>query len=89
MHSNPAVSSPVARRVPSHRSNANMTPHVCDNPGCSMTFNRLGDLVRHRQQHGNPQYPCLVHGCKRRGRKAFYRTDKLRDHQRKKHRMAI
>ncbi|KAF4634496.1 hypothetical protein G7Y89_g3620 [Cudoniella acicularis] len=89
MFTAPAEPRPIAKRVASRRSHVNINPHICEYPGCGKEFNRLGDLVRHRQQHGVPQYPCLVHGCNRRGSRAFYRPDKLRDHQRKKHRMAI
>jgi hypothetical protein len=89
MFTAPAVPRPSARRVASRRSNVNTNSHTCDYPGCGNIFARPGDLVRHRQQHGDPQHPCLVHRCNRRGSRAFYRADKLRDHQRKKHRMAI
>ena len=89
MFTAPAVPRPIARRVASRRSNVNTNPHTCNYPGCGKIFARPGDLVRHRQQHGVPLHPCLVHGCNRRGSRAFYRADKLRDHQRKKHRMAI
>jgi hypothetical protein len=85
----PALPHPIARRVTSRRSNVNTNPHTCNYPGCGEIITRLGDLTRHRQKHGVPQHPCIVHGCSRRGPRAFYRTDKLRDHQRKKHRMAI
>jgi hypothetical protein len=89
MSAAPAVPRAIAKRVASRRSSVNTNPHTCDYPGCGNIFNRPGDLVRHKQQHGVPQHPCLVHGCTRRGSRAFYRADKLRDHQRKKHRMAV
>jgi hypothetical protein len=85
----PAVPRPIARRVASRRSNSNTHAHICDYVGCGKIFTRPGDLARHRQQHGVPQYPCLIHGCNRRHSKAFYRGDKLRDHQRKKHGIVI
>jgi hypothetical protein len=89
MFTAPAVPRPFAGRIMSRRSNVNTNPHTCNYPGCGKMFARPSDIVRHRQQHGVPQHPCPVHGCNRRGSRAFYRTDKLRDHQRKKHRMAI
>jgi hypothetical protein len=84
-----AAPRPIARRVASRHSNVNTNTHTCDYPGCGHIFGRMGDFVRHRKQHGVPQHPCLVHGCNRRGSRAFYRADKLRDHQRKKHRMNV
>jgi hypothetical protein len=87
--STPAVPRPIARSVISRHPRVNTSPHTCDYPGCGNIFGRMGDFVRHRKQHGVPQHPCPVHGCNRRGSRAFYRADKLRDHQRKKHRMTI
>lgn len=84
-----AAPRPIARRVASPHSNVNANTHTCDYPGCGHIFGRVGDFVRHRKQHGVPQHPCPVHGCNRRGSRAFYRADKLRDHQRKKHRLTI
>jgi hypothetical protein len=62
---------------------------ACDHSGCTATFARAGDLARHSKKHGIPEYPCLVNNCDRKGNKAFYRPDKLRDHQRMKHKMAV
>ncbi|KAH6705246.1 hypothetical protein BKA61DRAFT_739664 [Leptodontidium sp. MPI-SDFR-AT-0119] len=89
MFTAPAVPRPIARRVVPRRSNVNTNAHTCDSAGCGKIFTRPGDLARHRQQHGVPQHPCLIHGCNRRRSRAFYRADKLRDHQRKKHGIAI
>ena len=89
MFNTPAVPRPIARRVAPRRSNVNSNAHTCDYAGCGKIFVRPGDLTRHRQQHGVPQYPCLIHGCNRRHSNAFYRADKLRDHQRKKHGIII
>jgi hypothetical protein len=89
MFTTPTVPHPIARSVASHRSNANTNLHTCNYPGCGEILSRQGDLSRHRLKHGVPQHPCFFHGCNRRGPRAFYRADKLRDHQRKKHRMAI
>ncbi|PQE23633.1 hypothetical protein CJF31_00006301 [Rutstroemia sp. NJR-2017a BVV2] len=85
----PLPSLPIARRVVPQRSNGNTNAHTCNFTGCGKVFTRPGDLARHRKHHGVPQHPCLIDGCNRRLSKAFYRADKLRDHQRKKHRMAI
>jgi hypothetical protein len=89
MFSTPMVPLPIARRVVPRRSNGNTNAHTCDFTGCGKIFSSPGCLARHRMQHGVPQHPCLIGGCNRRRSKAFYRADKLRDHQRKKHRMAI
>jgi hypothetical protein len=89
MFTAPAMFRPIARTVASRHSNVNANTHTCDYPGCGHIFSRMGDFVRHRKQHGVPQHPCPVYGCNRRGSRAFYRADKLRDHQRKKHRMNI
>jgi hypothetical protein len=62
---------------------------TCDHPGCPTTFARPGDLSRHKKKHSPPEYPCPVDNCGRKGDKAFYRPDKLHDHQRKKHKMAV
>lgn len=61
----------------------------CIHPGCNASFNRHGDLRRHDRVHGPPGYACSVNGCARRGMNAFYRRDKLLDHQRRKHGMAV
>jgi hypothetical protein len=71
------------------RTNVNTNRIACDQPGCTTTFARARDLSRHRKQHGTPEHPCLVNNCDRKGDKAFYRLDKLRVHQQKKHRMAV
>lgn len=85
----PAVHLPVANGMASRRSNVNTSPYTCNYPGCGKLITRPGDFARHKKQHGAPEHPCAVHGCSRRGSRAFYRADKLLDHQRKKHRMAI
>jgi hypothetical protein len=74
-----------AGAVRSRRSNINTAAHTCGYTGCGKVFTRPGDLARHNLQHGLPQHPCLVRGCNRRGPRAFYRTDKLVEHQRKRH----
>lgn len=84
-----AVRHPAASALASRHLNDDTHLYICDHPGCQGQFRRPGDLRRHKQKHGIPDLPCPVPGCDRRGPKAFYRADKLRDHQRKKHRMAI
>jgi hypothetical protein len=69
--------------------NAQTNRFVCDHSGCTATFARAGDFARHSKKHGIPEYPCIVNNCDRKGDKAFYRPDKLRDHQRMKHKMAV
>lgn len=89
MFTAPTVPLPVAGTVVPRRSIVNTNAPTCDFAGCGKIFSRPDVLARHRQKHGIPQYPCLIHGCNRRRSKAFYRADKLRDHQRKRHGMAI
>jgi hypothetical protein len=79
----PAMPRPIARRVTSRRSNVNTNAHICSY--CGKMFARPGDLARHSKQHGVPQHPCDIPGCNRHGLRAFYRADKLLEHQRKKH----
>lgn len=72
---------PIAR-APSHRSKPTKS-YACDYLGCHVTASRPDSLARHRLQHGPPQHPCPVEGCKHRGSKGFYRVDTLRRHQKK------
>lgn len=69
--------------------NANVDTNRYQCPQCSTICVRDGDLNRHMKKHLPPQYHCLVNGCDRHGHKAFYRKDKLLDHQRKKHGMPV
>lgn len=85
----PVVRPLVASRVASRNSNVNTAPYICDYSGCGEPFRRRGDFLRHKQKHDIPHLPCPVQGCIRRGSRAFYRIDKLRDHLRNKHRMAV
>jgi hypothetical protein len=81
----PTAPRPIARTAISRRSTAGTNAYTCGYAGCGRIFTRGGDLARHTQQHGVPQHPCLIHRCNRRAANAFYRADKLRDHQRRKH----
>jgi hypothetical protein len=63
------------------------SPLQCSFPGCATTVSRSFDLSRHMKKHSPPEYPCSVSGCDRKGNRAFYRLDKLRDHQHKQHGM--
>jgi hypothetical protein len=81
----PAVSTATA--VAS--TNVNTNRFKCDQPSCTTTFTRAGDLSRHMKKHGPPEHACPVDGCNRKGDNAFYRLDKLQDHQRKKHKMSV
>jgi hypothetical protein len=69
----PSPSSPSSNPISPDR-------HKC--PHCPRTFKRSGDVKRHEKVHIPDQrrFQCWQDGCKRRGRKGFYRRDKLRDH---------
>lgn len=56
---------------------------------CHSTFKRAGDLKRHERVHfpGQRNFHCKESGCDRKGRKGFYRRDKLRAHERQVHGM--
>jgi hypothetical protein len=69
--------------------NVNTNRLTCDQPGCTTTFARADVLRRHKKMHDTPEHPCLVDNCDRKGDKAFYRLDKLQNHQRKKHRLSV
>ena len=79
----PALPTPFTGGVTAANANVNTNPNTCNYPGCGRIFGRPADLARHRRKHGVHQHPCPVRGCPR----TFYRTDKLRDHQRQGHRM--
>ncbi|KAH6718838.1 hypothetical protein BKA61DRAFT_570893 [Leptodontidium sp. MPI-SDFR-AT-0119] len=85
----PLVALPIPRGLASPPPNVNTKSHTCDYAGCGKRFVRRGDLVRHRNRHGVPQYPCDVNGCNRHHDRAFFRLDKLRDHKRKRHGMNL
>ncbi|EPE33352.1 C2H2 and C2HC zinc finger [Glarea lozoyensis ATCC 20868] len=87
--SNSAQLLPVLGASASHRSNSNTTSFTCPHPGCGQTTARLSDLHRHQRKHEIPQYPCPFLGCNRRGHRAFDRTDKLNEHQRRVHRVNV
>jgi hypothetical protein len=55
---------------------------TCDSQGCkSKTFSSRTDLYRHQQAHEtNIWYSCAAEDCLRKGKKGFYREDKLIDH---------
>ncbi|KAF4634063.1 hypothetical protein G7Y89_g4038 [Cudoniella acicularis] len=61
----------------------------CTQPNCGADFARIGDLRRHHRTHGAPAHPCTVNGCIRREQRVFYRRDKLLDHMRKRHGLAV
>ena len=82
------LSAPITGTTTVASANANTNRLTCNHIGCPTTFARAGDRRRHIKMHP-PQHPCLVNNCGRNGDKAFYRLDQLRDHQRKKHGMAV
>jgi hypothetical protein len=54
---------------------------------CGSSYAREGDLKRHERYHP-PKYRtfhCSQPGCERKGRKGFYRREKLRIHERRVH----
>ena len=92
------ITSPTSQPVAIRRTNVvAATPSInssggrlmCTYLGCAATFARPGDRDRHMGKHSPPQHSCPVNGCDRKGNKAFYRLDKLHDHQRQKHKMTV
>lgn len=59
--------------------------HACTYLGCPATFTRCSDLRRHAQMHSPARLQCHFENCDKR----FYRVDKLREHLRRKHEMAV
>jgi hypothetical protein len=55
---------------------------ICDSQGCkSKTFSSRTDLYRHQRAHETKiWYSCAAEDCLRKGKKGFYREDKLMDH---------
>jgi hypothetical protein len=53
--------------------------------GCQVTFGRPSEYRRHLNKHTGRTHPCTEPGCS----KSFYRRDKLRDHLRQRHRVAL
>ncbi|KAH7072156.1 hypothetical protein BKA63DRAFT_605064 [Paraphoma chrysanthemicola] len=58
---------------------------TCGYPGCPRTFRRAGDCRRHMGKHQTPGFKCIVADCE----KTFYRLDKVRDHCRQGHGIAL
>jgi hypothetical protein len=57
---------------------------------CPLTFKRGGDLKRHEKVHARQRdFPCRQPACSRKGRKGFYRKDKLKAHEKQVHRMHL
>ena len=64
----------------------------CTYPGCTKDFKRRSEMTRHyRQVHDlfGPKFSCSYHGCSRHGFNGFARKDKLRDHQKAAHGVAL
>lgn len=76
---------PQEHSMPEKGPDAKVKNHQCD--FCSTSFVRAGDRDRHRRTHfpENRLHHCHENGCSRNGANAFFRRDKLRDHQRKVH----
>jgi hypothetical protein len=78
----------VSRNLPTAPTGPNNAiGYVCTYPGCRRIepFKRKADLERHGKKHSPPELNCEIEGCNRKGPRGFYRQDKLRDHQRQKH----
>jgi hypothetical protein len=69
-------------------SSANTSPdrHFCLH--CLATFGRPNDLKRHQGKHLPKRIHCRQPGCGR-GRKGFYRRDKLKAHEKQVHKMHL
>jgi hypothetical protein len=80
---------PAGITPPAPRADINAKRLMCPRTGCTTTFARPGDLRRHTRKHLKHEYHCPVDNCDRKGDKAFYRRDKLLDHQRKVHGMTV
>ncbi|KAL9116570.1 MAG: hypothetical protein Q9187_006904 [Circinaria calcarea] len=76
----------VVAATPSINPNGRFT---CTHTGCTTTFTRIRDRDRHMGKHSSRQHDCPINDCNRKGDKAFYRLDKLHDHQRQKHKMTV
>jgi hypothetical protein len=57
----------------------------CPAHGCTKTFRRAGDCRRHMRKHQPPNLRCIVANCDMK----FDRMDKVRDHMRQGHKMAL
>jgi hypothetical protein len=57
----------------------------CTANGCTRTFRRPGDFRRHLKKHQAPTLKCIAVDCDMK----FYRMDKLRDHVRQGHQIAL
>ncbi|KAI9741059.1 MAG: hypothetical protein M1834_002772 [Cirrosporium novae-zelandiae] len=70
---------------------SNSLPNSLNCPNCDQTFTRPADLSRHSGIHDPSRrvFSCLISGCPHTGSRAFYRRDKLLDHQRKKHNLWV
>ena len=63
-------------------------PFRCRQEGCNSAFKRDSDLARHIQdQHEPSTLHCLAHGCPRQRNRGFSRWDKIKHHQRTRHRL--
>jgi hypothetical protein len=57
----------------------------CSYPGCTQTFAHQADMLRHARKHASPKFDCDYPGCPYKGKRGFYRKDKLMSHQRNRH----
>lgn len=57
---------------------------------CHSKFKRAGDRQRHEKVHrGQRDFPCRQPACNRKGGKGFYRSDKLKAHEKQVHGMHL
>jgi hypothetical protein len=64
--------------------------HPCPHPRCPKSFARPGDLKRHSKIHSPEQhrkFNCPQPDCNRKGRNAFTRRDKWKEHLRNVHKL--
>jgi hypothetical protein len=80
-----AVTSPSTSATTPSIIDSSPDGHLCRI--CHSTFTRPSDLKRHEGVHFPEQriYHCKQLGCERKGRKGFYRRDKLKMHERTVH----
>ncbi|KAF1361352.1 hypothetical protein EJ07DRAFT_111722 [Lizonia empirigonia] len=57
----------------------------CSDLGCDASYALVGDCRRHPKKHNGPFFYCNQYGCNMK----FYRNDKLQDHLKKGHGIAV
>ena len=81
----PATSPSTPTKAPH---SPNSSPDRLSCPICDSKFKRAGDRQRHEKVHsGQRDFPCTQPACNRKGGKGFYRSDKLKAHEKQVHGM--